>query len=66
MSKRRRAQPGVLLEQRGVDPAELQQRRRDAGFSLLQTMLSLFASQKIGACDLCVLRHWANEAGVPG
>ena len=59
--KRRKVVPGICRD----GPYE-EQTRRTAGYELFRVMLSLFAEQKITAQDLCVLCHWANEAGTPG
>ena len=60
--KRQKLTPGIS---RGSDPVN-DQKAREAGHMLLQTMLSLYASQKINARDLCLLAFYANDAGCPG
>ena len=60
--KRPKLAPGIT---KGSDPVN-DQKARDAGHMLLQTMLSLYASQKITARDFCLLAFYANAAGCPG
>ena len=60
--KRRHTSPGIT---RGSDPIN-DQIAREAGFSLLNTIIALYAERKITARDMCVLCHYANECNCPG